>query len=245
MNIPNLIRLTETESTNSYLKQLALHNKPDEWTTVISDYQSQGRGQRGNSWEAEPGKNLLMSLILYPEFIANDAQFLISKITAIALCDTFREYAEGFSIKWPNDTYWHDRKIAGTLIESEWIGTRLNHIIIGNGINLNQQQFKSNAPNPVSLLQITGQETSIETFLYRFMDRLAERYHQLRKAEYELINQDYHNRLYRSEGFHRYADVHGEFTARLLHVGNDGRLYLMDETGKERQYWFKEVNYIL
>lgn len=244
MNPFHLIQLSETASTNTYLKELTSDHLPAEFTTVITDFQSNGRGQKGNHWEADRGKNLLMSCLVYPRFLAHERQFLLSEITALSLCETFSTYAEGFTIKWPNDIYWKDAKIAGTLIENEWVGQELRLTIIGNGINLNQEQFHSDAPNPVSLLQIIGKETSREEFLHQWMERFMNRYEQLKSHQWERIRNAYHQRLYRREGLFGFRDKEGISRASIHSVGDDGRLHLLDEKGQKRSYWFKEVAYV-
>lgn len=128
-------------------------------------YNESGRGQRGNSWESEPFKNLTFSLLLRPEHIPANRQFLLSEIVSLATVDVLNRYATGFSIKWPNDIYWHDKKIAGILIENVLSGSTFSRAIIGMGLNINQKNFYSDAPNPVSLYQITGRTYKIEKIL--------------------------------------------------------------------------------
>ena len=122
MTYPEPIVLAETTSTNTYLAALCQKEACAELTTVYSSFQSAGRGQRGNSWESEAGKNLLFSFVVYPEFLEAHRQFYLSQVTALALHDVLSSYTEGISIKWPNDIYWKDKKICGTLIENDLTG---------------------------------------------------------------------------------------------------------------------------
>ena len=117
-----------------------------------------GKGQVGNSWESEAGKNLMFSVLLHPDFVPANQQFLISQISALAVQQMLETFVKPISVKWPNDIYWNDKKICGMLIENDIAGTKLINSIIGIGININQKKFISNAPNPVSLTQITGKE---------------------------------------------------------------------------------------
>ena len=112
MNYPEPIRLNETTSTNSYLADLCQRQDVAELTCVYTAFQSAGRGQRGNSWESEPGKNLLFSFVTYPDFLEARRQFLLSQVTALALQEVLSQYAEHIAIKWPNDIYWKDKKSA-------------------------------------------------------------------------------------------------------------------------------------
>ena len=148
--------LAETDSTNTYLQQLDADRHLPEGYIAYTDTQRAGRGQRGNSWESQPGKNLTFSLLLRPEHIPANQQFLLSQAVSLAATDVLNRYASGFSIKWPNDIYWEDKKIAGILIENVLSGSTFARSIVGIGLNINQERFISDAPNPVSLFQITG-----------------------------------------------------------------------------------------
>lgn len=148
------IALEEVSSTNTWLAQHAdelLH-----LTMVTAERQTAGRGQRGNSWESEPGANLTFSLLIRPEGVPARSQFSISEATALAVTDLLAIYGVKATVKWPNDIYVGDRKICGILIEHAVMGTSIMHSIIGAGLNVNQTRFVSDAPNPVSLLQLTA-----------------------------------------------------------------------------------------
>lgn len=239
-----LIHISETNSTNSYLQALCAKEKVEEMTTVITDFQTSGRGQRGNSWESEPGKNLLFSFVLFPEFLEARRQFLISQIVSLAIKEELDNYTSDISIKWPNDIYWKDKKICGILIEHELMGKTICQSIAGIGININQSIFHGSAPNPVSLQQITGKEYNLKEILDRLMEHVKAYYELLLREQNELIASRYAQALYRKEGFHLYKDAEGEFTAELIKTESDGRLILKDEKGRERGYLFKEVEYL-
>lgn len=145
-------------------------------------FQTAGRGQRGNSWESEDGANLLFSFVLYPDFLEARKQFYLSQITALALQEVLSQYTDGIRIKWPNDIYWKDKKICGTLIENDLTGIHISRSISGTGVNLNQERFVSDAPNPVSLFQITGQRYDRKEILHQLMERVAH-YYTLLKTE--------------------------------------------------------------
>ena len=150
-------------------------------------------------------------------------------------------YTEDIRIKWPNDIYWKDKKICGTLIENDLTGTNISRSIPGTGVNLNQRQFLSDAPNPVSLTQITGQTYSPAEILRQVMQHIAGYYRLLQDGHTDEIAGHYKQRLYRKEGFHPYRDQEGSFLARILDIEPSGRLVLEDANGKCRKYLFKEV----
>lgn len=247
INVPTE-RVKTLASTNDYLAELCKQGKAEEFYTVIAEDQTDGKGQRGNSWESEPGKNLTFSIVLYPTAIKANKQFHLSMLASIAIIDTLTDYTDGFSIKWPNDIYWHDKKICGILIENELEGQYLSQSIIGIGLNINQTEFLSSAPNPVSLYQIIGKEIDKNEVFSKIIHALLGGYKALEDNFIEAsayISHLYKKFLYRKDDFHIYQDKDGTFEARIHDVGNDGHLYLEDTGNNIRKYAFKEVTYII
>ena len=205
---------------------------------VWADYQTAGKGQGTNSWESERGKNLLFSILYHPQDIPANRQFQISMAVSLAIADALGEQIGDVSIKWPNDIYWRNAKIGGILIENRLMGQTIKDSIIGVGINVNQRQFHSDAPNPVSLWQIHGHETERETLLRSILDRFS-----------LYINKDvksrYVNMLYRRKGFHPYCDKDGAFMAEFKDVEDDGHLVLSKENGQQCRYAFKEIQFVI
>lgn len=240
----HIIKLQETRSTNTYLDNLDTENPQPEGCVITTHTQSAGRGQRGNSWEAEPGKNLTFSYLLRPEGVAPQEQFILSQAVSLAVVDVLSRYAQGFSVKWPNDIYYHDSKIAGILIEHNLSGMSISRTIVGIGLNINQEQFVSDAPNPISLRQITGEEYDLDAMLAEVLEATTIRYAQC-VADRRALQCDYAAVLYRKEGYHPYRDAQGEFMATIREVQPDGYLVLCDTEGQVRQYAFKEVAFII
>lgn len=246
-----LVALDETDSTNQHLSRLCNERQEAiaEFTTVVAEFQTAGKGQRGNTWEAEEGKNLLFSFVLYPTFLEARRQFILSQIVSLAIKEELSRWSDEITIKWPNDIYWKDRKMCGILIENDLAGHNIARTISGIGININQELFRSDAPNPVSLKQITGQEHDRHTILAHILRRVEIYYNSLRTEEPNTYSAEiaarYARSLYRRRGLHPYEDGNGKFLARLLRVEQDGRLILEDESGRERQYLFKEVQYVI
>ena len=240
-----LIHINETNSTNNYLQSLCSKQKMEELTVVVADFQTSGRGQRGNSWESDPGKNLLFSTVIFPEFLEARRQFLISQVISLAIKEELDTYTTDISIKWPNDIYWKEKKICGMLIENDLMGRNISQSIAGIGININQETFHSSAPNPVSLRQITGKEFDLFEILKNIVLRIQSYYSLLKKGNTESIVCQYEMSLFRKEGMHRFKDANGEFLARIIRVEPEGRLILEDEMLNKRGYMFKEVEYLL
>ena len=145
--------VAKIDSTNSALCNMLQEQKLPDGFTLYTYHQTQGRGQRGNQWESEPNKNLLLSTLIKPKELPIEHNFLLSEVVALAVKKTLDQHCCDISIKWPNDIYWKDKKIAGILIENTWMGRFVNTCIAGIGININQTNFLSDAPNPISLKQ--------------------------------------------------------------------------------------------
>lgn len=254
MKSPNrsgeILKEETVTSTNDRLAELCQEREIKEFTTLMAEYQTAGKGQRGNSWESEYGKNLTFSTVFYPKTIAPASQFILSMAVASAICTALAHYvhAECLQIKWPNDIYWKEKKIVGILIENDLIGSQISQSIVGIGININQEEFHSPAPNPVSLRQITQKETDRMEVLNRVLEHIIDLYSRIENRETDIIakiQEHYLKAQYRKEGYHPYCDAEGEFTAELIRVEPDGHLILKDENGSLRKYAFKEVKYIL
>lgn len=243
--LSNLFSYKELSSTNSELSRL-MQNQLPEFTIVQADYQSEGRGQLGAKWESECGKNLLLSFLFYPDFLPVKDFFLLSQFTSLALLDFLIQLypSEYFSIKWPNDIYFKDKKIAGILIENSLQGSVIKSTIVGIGLNVNQTQFLSDAPNPISLSTISGHQYSLSTLLDDLAEHLQFRYHQLRLGKFQFIRDEYRTHLYQKGKLSSYEDNTGRFEATLESVANDGVLCLRLSSGELRTYYFKEVKFI-
>ena len=152
-----IVHITETDSTNQWVKS----HRGDHPFCVMADYQTAGRGCGTNRWESERGKNLLFSLLLHPKQIPASKQFHISMAISLSIIEALGQHVADLSIKWPNDIYWRNGKIAGILIENTLKGNIIKDSIIGVGLNVNQRHFISDAPNPVSMRQILGHDVCV------------------------------------------------------------------------------------
>ncbi len=232
-------------STNKKLKELLIQSEIDEFTVIITDDQTSGRGQQNNTWESKKGQNLTFSILLKPTFLEPDKQFYISKVVTLAIIDFLQEHTPHSCIKWPNDIYVNDKKIAGVLIENTLMGNGIATSIIGIGLNINQKDFISDAPNPVSLYQLTKKEHNINDMLYKFLELFQKRYQLLVDDKKNIINNDYFYMLYRKDGYHLFKDVSGEFDACIESIDESGLLRLKDTSGIKREYAFKEVEFVI
>lgn len=240
----NIQHINQCDSTNAYLQRLVAETDAPEGTVVSTSFQTNGRGQLSNVWEAEDGKNILCSILLRPTSLPIKSQFLISQAISVAIVDVLNSYLDGFFIKWPNDIYYKEDKIAGILIENTLSSAGISTCIIGLGLNVNQQTFRSDAPNPISLFNIIGRETSVPELLQSILERFNKVY-ELAYTNVALLRENYFNNLLFSGKMRMYSDESGEFIGKIVDVENDGHLIIEDMEGNKRRYAFKEVTFQL
>ena len=236
-------------STNTYLRELNGGDPEYGYEVAVATFQTAGRGQKGNTWESEAGKNLLFSILAHPSGIKVQEQFYISEAIALAVSDSVKtfigpEYADGISVKWSNDVYWNDFKMAGILIENTLQGDRILDTVVGVGLDVNQVVFVSDAPNPISMCNITDREFDLEALLTDIVGRFIG-YMEVPSDKRPEIDSLYRSRLYRREGHHKFRDENGIFEARIEGIRPDGCLMLVTRSGEHRVYEFKQVQFIL
>ncbi len=246
MNV-DFIHLAETDSTNRWLRE---HGMPGQGQLVVvdADYQHRGQGCGTNTWESEQGKNLLFSIAWQPDDIPPARQFSLSMAEALATLDALQVFDNDICLKWPNDIYWHDRKLGGTLIETTLQGGRIQRCIWGTGINLMQTTFPESLPNPVSLSQITGNYTDKQQLLRDIVQRLILRLEQLRQGQYEMLKSDYLSHLYRMMQWSDYLIGQQPVTGRITGIDDNGHLQMELRRGagiERHSFDFKEIAYII
>lgn len=254
---PTIEWIDSTPSTNALISA-----DSSDGYTIAARCQTAGRGQRGNHWEAEPGLNLTFSMCLKPQQIEAARQFELSMLIALAIADvlgrTIADYGgdpDDVKVKWPNDIYWRDRKLVGILIENSLYGRRIGHSVVGVGINVNQREFLSDAPNPVSLYQICGHTLDLEPLLEECVREVV---NSLGSYEATLATcavsspqtrllGEYRKRLWRGTGFHPYreAATGRRFDAAITAIDPAGNITLTDRQGHSHTYAFKEVAALL
>ena len=238
----NTFYTKQTHSTNVLLWEMIREKSLPEGFVVQTDFQTAGKGQVGNSWESEAGRNLLFSMVLYPQRVTVDNQFLLSQLVSLGIKEALDEYTDGITVKWPNDIYWNDKKLVGILIENSLQGTKIKSSVIGIGLNVNQKVFVGNAPNPVSLLQITGRRQNRKLLLTKIRQNIQKLYTELSVTK---IRAEYAEALYRKDGFYAYRANDETFQAKIISVHPDGQLELETEAGERKGFYFKEVSFVL
>lgn len=164
------------DSTNSYLQNLLDKGEDVADNVVVTDFQTSGKGQGKNVWQSEDGKNLLFSIALDMSFLKAEDQFLLTQMVSVAMINVLKNYLpeENLFIKWPNDIYFNNKKIAGILIKNEIKGIMLGTSIIGIGLNVNQTSFDESLPNPISMKMITGKDYDLEMLLNEICNKLSQ-----------------------------------------------------------------------
>lgn len=245
----NFLIIPELDSTNSYLsKMIAENNSLPNLFSVIALNQTQGRGQRGNQWASAPEQNLTFSFVLRSGLLRPAEQYATSEYAALGLLKTVARYLPEeqkplLSIKWPNDIYYGERKIAGILIEHSITGDLIDYTVVGIGLNLNQTSFPDNLPNPTSLALITGQQYELTEVHARLMRRFGFMLEEFMLGNYAEVHRGYMQRLYRRSGLHTYRDAGGVFRASIKNVLPTGQIVLEREDGSLSTYALKEVSF--
>lgn len=240
----HLIRLEAVASTNTFMQEYLKEHILPEGAVVISDQQFDGRGQRGNSWESEAGKNLTFSLLWKPSFLGVSEQFDLNRITALALAETLRFYLpdEKVSIKWPNDMLVNEKKIGGVLIENSIRDNAIQHSIVGIGLNVNQEEFRLSG-RATSFFSITGDECEREPIMELLFQHLEANYLFARSGHLDEIRKRYDAELFGLNQELRFRIGNTEQEARVCGTSPEGKL-LLEVQGKMQQFDLQAVKWI-
>lgn len=238
-------------STNLYAVDLLSKSKPAEGTVISTYRQTAGRGQIGSKWESAPDKNVSLSIIFYPFFIPVHRQFDLNIAVSLALADVIKtnlsvaDIAESFvKIKWPNDLYLGKKKTAGILIQNALSGKHLQSSVIGIGLNVNQKEFTSDAPNPTSLQLLTGKEYKLSEVVWEICAAVEARYLQLKAGKRLMQRAEYLTSFYQMGKVATYQRTNGTyFTGIIRGISDLGKLEIETETGQE-EFALKEVKFM-
>jgi len=238
----NLVYVPECHSTNTLAAELSQKKGTSDGTVVITDSQTAGRGQRGNTWESEAGKNLTLSVIFRPSFLEVRDQFSLTIVVSLAVRALLTELlSDEVKIKWPNDILVHDRKICGILIENSLSGDRIQHSIVGIGLNINQESLS--IATATSMALCAKKQFDPNEILTVLLEKLESYYLQLRSGMGNRLLIEYLLNLYWM-GEERVFRMKGEeVRGRIEGVDQAGRLIL--KVQKEiRLYDLKEIAFV-
>jgi BirA family biotin operon repressor/biotin-[acetyl-CoA-carboxylase] ligase len=241
-----ILRLKEVDSTNRFFMDWLTREMPEEGTLVITGFQTAGKGMDGARWESESEMNLTFSFVLYPTFLAPEAQFYLNKTISLGLVDLVSALLPGrndIRIKWPNDIYIGDHKVAGTLIQNGVKGSVFDFSVIGIGLNVNQVSFLGDATNPTSLKLIAGKAFDLEEVLTMTLEKIENRYESLKKGQKQAIDEDYLKLLYRINQLSGYFYKGRSIKAKITGVNRYGQLILQIPGEKIIECDLKEIKF--
>lgn len=238
----NLVFVTECPSTNTLALEMSRQSAVHDGAVVITGHQTAGKGQRGNVWEAKPGKNLTFSLILRPKFLAVNKQFFLNIATSLALRDYLKDkLSHTVYIKWPNDILVHQKKISGILIENQLQGSALLTSIVGIGFNVNQLEFAS--PSATSLAAVMETPLDLNAVFEEILTHFEGRYLQLREGRYDFLMNEYLAALFRRHEKRTFSSNGNLFEGTIQDVDAWGNLRVETGTGI-RSFGVKEISYV-
>jgi BirA family biotin operon repressor/biotin-[acetyl-CoA-carboxylase] ligase len=237
----------ETDSTNLEAIRLYKQGEVSGDMVLVADYQTAGKGYDDNYWESEKGRNLLFSILLKPVHISPSDQFLLTEITSLSLTEMISELIpeKTVTIKWPNDIYVNDRKIAGILIQNFIKGNNIDLSVIGTGLNVDQHSFLPETPNPTSLYLETGKSHDKKELLNTLLTKFRKNY--LRAiSEPDVLRSEYLKKMYRKGVFHNFTDQKNRTVrGKIPGVSPYGQLLLETEQGQTLTFNFKEIKFVI
>lgn len=235
-----------TESTNRLAMHLIEQENADNGLAIITDHQTAGIGYGSNLWESEPNKNLTVSYIYKPFQVPATAQFFLNKAVSLSLYDLISDLCPNqvVKIKWPNDVYVGEKKIAGILINNIISGHYISYSILGIGLNINQEKFGSRIPNPTSLKILNGIEYKVDEIFNSLCIALNKRFNSFIMNDYEKIDSDYLYNLFRMKESNYFLINDEKVEARIIDVDEYGRL-ILENDGINKVFAFKEVEYVI
>jgi BirA family transcriptional regulator, biotin operon repressor / biotin---[acetyl-CoA-carboxylase] ligase len=231
----------ECPSTNDLMQLICQKEQLSEGAVVITSNQIAGRGQRGNSWDTEPGKNLTFSLYLKPMFLPIQRQFFLNIFVSLGISDFLtRETGKKVQIKWPNDILLEEKKVSGILIENQIVGQMLASTVVGIGLNVNQRFF--GIPTASSFFVATGIESDLQNTLESVLHCLENRYLQLKQGKYSDLRNEYLNKLFRINELQNFSRAGATFKGVITGIDETGRLQI-STNGEVQTFDIKEIKF--
>lgn len=239
------IHFDKLNSTNDYSLHLVSKSNPIEGTVISTYNQLSGNGQIGRSWFSDSNKNITCSVILKPSFLSIDKVFYLNIVLSLAVHSVLTKISnKEFKIKWPNDVYFENCKIAGLLIQQIIQGKSINASVLGFGVNVNQKTFPSELPNPISLLLINKNSFNLDNLLNDFLDEIGIYYERLKSNDFVKLKREYLNHLYGRGEVHSFLKNSIVFNGEILGIDKDGRLSI-NVNGKVENFELNEISLVV
>lgn len=242
-----IIRLNETGSTNTYAKKLLAENKITQSTCIITSSQTNGKGMHSNVWKTDANKNLTFSIICFPNFLHPSRQFQLNKAVSLSVIDLIKKFLpnDNMSVKWPNDIYIGTKKVGGILIETSVIGQKMNWVVVGIGINVNQQKFAEDLPQAASLFHFSKVDFKLDRLLDSYICFFHQRYAQLSANKLDEIDRAYLQSLFRLGKPSKFVYKEKEMIATITGVNEYGWLQLITVDKKKLECEMKEISFVI
>ncbi len=234
----------EVRSTNSFMKELLKKNLLTEGAVILADYQTNGRGQGSNKWYGKRGLNIMMSLFFKPEIKAQH-HFFLTEFISLAIIDILKSYNLAAKIKWPNDIYVENKKIAGILIENTLENDTIKFSIAGIGLNVNEALFPNELPDAVSMKMIIRHSINRKLLIEKLIRNIHSRYRLIREEELVSLHRDYNDELFGKNTLSQFSTPKLQFKASILEVKESGELILVNQEQKKMSFLFGEVKMLV
>jgi BirA family transcriptional regulator, biotin operon repressor / biotin---[acetyl-CoA-carboxylase] ligase len=216
-----------------------------EGTVIVTDNQTAGRGQRGNTWEASVGENLTFSVIFKPNFLKASDQFQLNVAVSLGVHDFLSEFIdEGLTVKWSNDIYYENQKMGGILIENSLQGYHIGHSVVGIGLNINQTKFENSRANSLRNITQNPQQYDLSEMLKKLLENLEKNYLKIKNNDYEPLKMRYLANIFRFEEYHYFRKNGQQFLGKIIGIDETGKLGIETE-GIVLYFDFKEVEFLI
>lgn len=238
----HIIKLNAIDSTNSYLRQLSVTEAIEDFTVVVANYQTHGRGQMGTQWDSQASKNLMVSVFKDVSYLDLESHYYISKVVSLSILEALKTFnIKNLKVKWPNDILSENKKIGGILIENVIKQNKLSATIIGFGININQTEF-DHLPQASSMRLISGRVYALEEVLQVIMVKLQHNFKILEKNKFETLKKAYEKHLFRKDKPSTFKDAKGQlFSGYIKGVSNSGNLQVLVEDDIIKEFDLKTI----
>lgn len=240
-----IIKLDAIESTNSFLKDLAQNSVLEDYTSVVTDNQTSGRGQMNNTWHSKPFKNLTFSVFTRFKNLLIDQQSYLNFAVSIAIYKVLNSLSvPNLAIKWPNDIMSANSKICGLLIETTFTKNRIKNTVIGIGLNVNQREFPENLPNASSLANQCGKEFDLSDLLSQLISEIKTQIQRIEKNEMNEVYMEYQKLLYKKTIPTAFKDEKTQlfFMGIIQGVSETGKLQVQLEDDSISEFDIKEIS---
>ncbi len=244
----NLIKLDAIDSTNSFLKELASNTSLEDYTVVVTNKQTKGRGQMQNTWASKPFKNLTFSVFKSLKNLEIRHQSYLNFAVSLAIYDTLKSLSvPKLFIKWPNDIMADNKKVCGILIETTFNNSQIKNTIIGIGLNVNQEKFSKDYPNASSLKLILNRDLNLDELLHKIVERCKFYIKRIEQQDFEEIHNLYNETLYKKEIPSTFFNTKSQqyFMGIISHVNQKGKLIIQLEDDSLKEFDNKEVTFAI